>query len=169
MSSLLNNLGLDWKLFLAQAVNFLIVLVVLRAILYRPLIKLLAKRRHEIEAGILKSKEADARLHEIGEMQKEKLQEADAEGTKIVKLATERAKTEEARLLGEASKKEAEIMERAKQRAEAEVETARAKVESEAAALVKHILLETVKLAPEHVDEVLIAKVAKATANQNVN
>lgn len=161
METLIEKLGLDWKLLLAQAANFLIVLAVLRFTVYKPLLRMLSRRRHEIEAGILKSKEADVRLHQISELHKEKTEEANREAAHIVTQAVARAKTEEARLLELAAGKEAEIMLQAAKRADTETEKARAKVESEAADLVRRVLIQAVQIAPEHVDEALIAKVAK--------
>ena len=69
MQELIHNLGLDWKLFLAQAFNFLVVLVVLRLTVYKPLLGFLAQRRTKIEEGIMKSEEADRRLHESRKIQ----------------------------------------------------------------------------------------------------
>ena len=105
MESLLHNLGLDWKLLLSQAVNFLIVLVVLRLTVYKPLVELMRKRRERIEEGLTKATEADTRLAQISELQKEKLKEAEQEGMKILKSSEERARAEQKRILDEAARR----------------------------------------------------------------
>ena len=39
MSQLFSQLGIDWHLLLSQAVNFLILLVILRLVAYKPILK----------------------------------------------------------------------------------------------------------------------------------
>ena len=45
MLELAEKLGLDWKLLLSQAVNFLVLLALLRQFAYKPLLKILKERR----------------------------------------------------------------------------------------------------------------------------
>ena len=52
MSELFSQLGIDWKLLLAQGVNFVILLVVLTKFVYKPLMKMVEARRQKIELGI---------------------------------------------------------------------------------------------------------------------
>jgi len=161
MQSLFNNLGLDWKLLLSQAANFFLVLIILRLTVYKPLIELMKKRRARIEEGLMKATEADRRLAGIGELQKEKLKEAERQGIAVIKSAEEQAKVRERQILEEAAKSEADIIARAKERAAADEAAALRKVESEAVHLVKEILIRTVQVKPDAVDEALIAKVAQ--------
>jgi F-type H+-transporting ATPase subunit b len=161
MQSLFTNFGLDWKLLLSQAANFFLVLIILRLTVYRPLVELMKKRRARIEEGLTKAAEADRRLAEIGELQKEKLKEAERQGIAVIKSAEEQAKERGRQLLEEAARAETDILARAKERAAADEAAALRKVEAEAVHLVKEILVKTVRVKPEAVDEALIAKVAK--------
>ncbi len=68
MQDLVTQLGLDWRLLLSQAANFLILLIVLRLFAYKPLIPMLKERRAKIEDGLAKAKEADHRLSQANEM-----------------------------------------------------------------------------------------------------
>ena len=163
MESLIANLGLDWKLLLSQAVNFLILLTVLRFALYKPLINMMRARRERIEEGLTKAEEADRRLEEISHLQKEKTQEAEAKGLEIVAAAAKTAKQEEQHILAGARVKEEQILLQAKEKAEAQEKEAFAKVQREAAGLVKEILVKVVSLSPEAVDDALIQKAATAT------
>ncbi len=70
MEQLLSQLGIDWKLLLSQAVNFFLLLIVLRLFVYKPLLQMLHERRERIEEGIEKAKEADIRLLEAEEMKR---------------------------------------------------------------------------------------------------
>ena len=65
MAELAEQLGLDWKLLLSQAVNFLLLLFLLRKFAYLPLLKILKERRARIEEGLAKATEADKRLLEV--------------------------------------------------------------------------------------------------------
>jgi F0F1-type ATP synthase membrane subunit b/b' len=42
-AGLLGQLGINWKLFLSQAFNFFILLIVLRAFVYNPLLEIIKK------------------------------------------------------------------------------------------------------------------------------
>ena len=76
-NQLLSQLGIDWKLFLSQAVNFFILLVVLTFFVYKPLIKIIKQRNQKIKEGLDKAEEADVRLKEIDNIGKEKIKEAE--------------------------------------------------------------------------------------------
>ncbi len=58
--SVLGALGVDWKIFIAQLLNFTIVLFVLWKWVYTPLLKALDARKSKIDAGL---NDADAAAH----------------------------------------------------------------------------------------------------------
>ena len=91
MNALLDQLGIDWKLFLSQAVNFFILLGVLTFFVYKPLMKVLKERTQKIKTGLEKAEEADIRLKEIDVIGKNKIKEAEQQGIDMLK-ATEEAK-----------------------------------------------------------------------------
>ena len=62
----LANLGIDWKLLLAQVVNFVVVLLVLRRFAYQPMLRLLDERTHKIEKGLA---DAESATRKLGEME----------------------------------------------------------------------------------------------------
>ena len=49
---IIKNLGIDWKIFLAQLVNFGIVFFVLKKFAFSPIQKLLKERQSKIEKGL---------------------------------------------------------------------------------------------------------------------
>jgi len=151
------SIGLDGKLLLSQAVNFLILLAVLRIFAYKPILRALRERRERIAEGIAKATEADARLASISTLKKEKLQEAEREGLALLRGAEERAKRTEAELLELTHKKETDILERARTRARAEEEAAALEVQRSAVRLVKDAIVKTTELDPHAIDEQLIA------------
>ena len=159
MQSLLENFGIDWKLLLAQAVNFLLLLLVLRVTVYKPLLKLIAERRKKIKDGLVHAEAADARLASIGEMEKKKQQEAEAKGLAIIRESSVKAKVEEARQMEEAAKKVAEMQKRGVAAMEAERGVMMSEVEKEAVGLMKAMLKKAVAASPEHIDEALMKKI----------
>lgn len=84
-------LGINGGYFLVQLVNFLIILVVLRAWVYTPILGLLEKRRATIAKGLEDARiAADARAN--AEQQASKIvAEAQAKASQMVKEASERA------------------------------------------------------------------------------
>jgi F-type H+-transporting ATPase subunit b len=158
MQELLDQLGINWQLLLSQAVNFILLLIVLRLFVYKPLLKVLRERREKIEGGIMKAEEAEVRLHEVDEIGKRKIKEAEGEAFNILKKTETDAKTLEAKLLAEAHRKEDEAVASAASRLRAQEEASRVGMEKEAAALIRLAITKTVELSPEKIDDALIAK-----------
>lgn len=161
MSELIHQLGIDWRSLVSQAVNFLILLAVLRMFAYKPLVKILKERRARIEEGIMKAKEADERLEKVQELGKEKLKEAEGEAVKIIKASEERAKSVEAALLVEAKTKEEEALKKTEAMLRGKEEEAMSEINKKAVKLVKDAIVKTVELSPKNIDEVLIEKAVK--------
>jgi len=80
MEELFSTFGIDWKLIIAQAVNFGVLFVALWLLLYKPVMKTLDERAKKIAQGV-----------EDAERATEKLAGAEAEGAKLVAQADEKA------------------------------------------------------------------------------
>ena len=158
MSQLFSQLGINWSLLLSQAVNFLILLIVLRLVAYKPLLKLLHERRAKIEEGLIKAKEADIRLQEIEEVGKMKIREAETQSLNILKKTESDARVLEEKLFAEIKRKEAEENKNAEAARRAEEEASRRAMEKEAVALVRAAIVKTVELSPSVIDDALIAR-----------
>jgi F-type H+-transporting ATPase subunit b len=117
---LLNNLGINGKLLLAQIVNFLVLLFVLYKFAYGPVLKLLNERTSKIEKGLKDAEDAQKKLEEISEKEKEVLARARKQAQEIV------AKAEEV-----AIKSKEEIMASAKEQSEKILNDSAKKIESE--------------------------------------
>ncbi|MDR3582028.1 MAG: hypothetical protein P4L67_02010 [Candidatus Pacebacteria bacterium] len=161
MEQLVSQLGIDWKLLLSQAVNFALLLIVLRIFVYKPVLKLLHDRRAKIEGGLAKAEEAEKRLHEVDLIGKGKIKDAEHEAMGILKRTESDAKTLEEKLLAEAKRKEDEAVGATAVRLRTQEEESRRAMEKEAAALVKQALVRTVELAPDAIDDALIAKAVR--------
>ena len=110
MQQLVSQLGINWQLLLSQAVNFALLLIVLRIFVYKPVLKLLHDRREKIEGGLMKAEEAEKRLHEVDQIGKGKIKEAEHEAINILKRTETEAKTLEEKLLAAAKAREEEAV-----------------------------------------------------------
>lgn len=104
---LIKNFGIDPILLVAQIVNFLIVLYLLRKFLYKPVLDLLKKRQDSIREGVEKSEEARIRLEKVLQEEKKILTKAQAQAKKIVEDAKLQS-LELSGLLEENAKKQSE-------------------------------------------------------------
>ena len=155
---LLSQLGINWKLFLSQAFNFFILLIILRAFVYKPLLVAIKKRTEKITEGLQKAEEADVRLKEVDVIAKGKIKEAEQESIDIIKATETRAKELEQSLKSKAEEKQQELMKQAQLAYERQQEESKSLVLSQAGEMVKKIIAKTVELKPEAIDEALIAK-----------
>lgn len=158
MQELITKLGVDWRLLVSQATNFLILLALLRYFAYKPIVKLLNERKRKIEEGMFKADEADKRLGEVNELAKEKMKETEEKAMIVIREGEARAKVREAALLEEARKKETAMMKQAELAALAKKEEAERMIAKEAAAVVKAAIAKTVEMDPEKIDEALIKR-----------
>ncbi|MBP6975857.1 MAG: F0F1 ATP synthase subunit B [Candidatus Moranbacteria bacterium] len=87
----LANLGIDWKLLLAQVVNFAVVLLVLKRFAYQPMLKLLDERTAKIEKGLVDAEGAARKLGEMEMKEKAVLTDARTEAKRILAETDEAA------------------------------------------------------------------------------
>lgn len=164
-NELLFQLGINWKLFLSQAVNFFILLGVLTFFVYKPLMKVIKERTQKIKIGLEKAEEADIRLKEIDVIGKGKIKEAEQQSIEIIKTTEEKAKILEKENQQKAEERQKSAMNLIKQNALKAQEEANREVLAKAAELVKKAIIKTVELKPEAIDEALIKKAVKEVEN----
>lgn len=156
MSELLEKLGVDWKLLLAQAANFLIILTVLRLTVYKPLIRVLNERRSRIEKGLKDAATASRHLGEVEAEGKKKMAQAEKESLAILSLAEDRAKTKEAELIAVAKGKEGEILKNAERMIEVKRVEAEVALYKDAVEIVRSAIAKTTNLSPNAIDRALV-------------
>jgi len=157
VSELIHNFAIDWKLLLAQVVNFFILLYILKRFAYGPLIKMLNTRKAKIEEGLEFRREAEERLQSI-DIEKEKiLQESRAQGLEVINQATEGAKNQKDQILKDASKKSEVVLEDAKRHIDEEKAKMEEVVYKDARNLIKSGLIRVIeKIPPDARSEELI-------------
>lgn len=158
MNALFEQLGINWKLFLSQAVNFFILLFVLRIFVYKPLLAMIKDRNKRIKEGLEKAEEASIRLKEVDVIAKDKLKQADQDSIDIIKKTEKKAKVLDKEIQEKAEQKQKEINQLLRQSFVKQQEEAKELVYKEAAELVKKTIKKTVGLSPKEIDDTLIKK-----------
>ena len=137
---IIKNFGLDPILLIAQIVNFLIILYILRRFLYKPILKTLENRKATIKEGLDKTEEATIRLEKIQEKEK-----------RIFKSAHDQAR----KILDETKKESLEVLQKtedeSKIRAEDIIKQAREQINSETRVAEKRLTLHVSRLAVDFI------------------
>lgn len=166
MELLFEKLGIDWRLFIAQVVNFLVLFFVLRKFLYKPMVAMLERRRETIEKSLDDAKRAESASAEAAAQKEEILRQARLEAGKIVEESGKRAEAirEEKLLL---TKQEVEkIIEQGKVQLGAEREAVMRGIKSEAAELVSSAVEKILSdVSGEKIDKALASKALSGLVN----
>ncbi|MEK7540979.1 MAG: hypothetical protein AAB529_01950 [Patescibacteria group bacterium] len=166
MNALFEQLGINWKLFLSQAVNFFILLLVLRAFVYKPLLAVIKKRNDKIREGLVKAEEADVRLKEVDIIAKNKLKQADQDSIGIIKKTEEKAKIFERELQKKNEEKQFQTQKEAQDQLKKQLEENKKVVLAQATELVKKTIIKTVGLNPDAIDEALIKRAIEGAKHE---
>lgn len=158
MAELIHNLGIDWKILLAQIINFAIILFVLKKFAYKPILKVLDDRRKKIEEAIERSKSVDQKMAEIEALREKIMVEAREESSRIIKKAEEAAYKIQEAALKEAYSKSEKFMAESMKKIQAEREKIFQEVKRETADLVYAAVEKTVG---DLADEKLKAKMVE--------
>jgi len=145
---LLTNLGINGKLLLAQIVNFLVLLFVLYKFAYGPVLKLLSERTSKIEKGLKDAEDAQKKLLEITEKEKDVLIEARKQAQEIVARAEEVA-----------VKNKEEILTNAKSQSEKILSDAEKKIEMEKVQMMQELKKEVASLVISATEKIIDTKI----------
>ncbi len=140
---LISKLGIDWKLLVAQIVNFFILLFVLYKFAYKPVLEMLEKRSKTIEKGIHDAKASEERLKEIEQTRRKILDEAAREVGKLLEKAKADAEAMKKDLMADANEQAEDLLRRTKALVAEEKEKMTEDVKKEVA---KFIILATGKI-----------------------
>jgi F-type H+-transporting ATPase subunit b len=87
MEQFVHQFGIDWKMMLAQLINFAIVFFVLKKFAYKPILNLLDARKKKIEDGLAFAEKAKSELASIEVIKTEEIAKAQKQGVEIVKAS----------------------------------------------------------------------------------
>ncbi|MBI4558858.1 MAG: F0F1 ATP synthase subunit B [Candidatus Hydrogenedentes bacterium] len=145
------QLGIDWRLLLAQAINFIILLAVLYKLLYRPVIRLLDERAAKVSRSLKQAEEIEQRLGEVNEQSKQTLALAHRDAERIITEG--RAEAEQQRRAG---------IERTREESERLIAEARERIELEKERMVAEAKAEIADVVVAATEKILTAKLDAA-------
>jgi F-type H+-transporting ATPase subunit b len=162
MQELFHQLGIDWRLLLSQAANFLILLVLLTFLVYRPVVRILKERKTKIADGLQKAEEAENRLQEANVIARDKVKEGEQKAMQVMREIEQKAKERENALMAEAKKKEEAMFQSAELSLSRKKEEAMVALTKEAAGMMRAAIAKAVDMTPEQVDKTLVENAAAA-------
>ena len=108
---LLHSLGIDWKLLIAQLVNFVILLAVLYKFLYKPMLKLMQERTIRIEKGLQDANEAEKKLTQSAAEYQKIVNDAERQGQLVLGQSKAHAEQLRASLIKQTQDEAAKMLE----------------------------------------------------------
>ncbi len=120
MDSIISTFHIDWKIIIAQAINFGVVFVVLYLFALKPLNKLMTERADKIKKGIDDAKVNASILERTEKEYEQALQKARAEANTIFQNAKKEAETKKNSMIEDAKKEVKGIIDGGKKTLEAE-------------------------------------------------
>ncbi len=147
MNSIISTFHIDWKIIVAQAINFAVVFVVLYIFALKPLNKLMAERTEKIKKGVDDAKKNSEMLKATRVEYEQILAKARIEASKF---SQESKKEQEAR--------KAAMIEEAKKEMKAIIENGKKSLETEKVKTVEEAKKDIVMLAMKEVEKILSSK-----------
>ena len=140
----LGTLGIDGGIFVAQLVNFLIVLLVLWKFAYKPILRMLDERSERIEKSMKDAEHVERRVAALEDERKQVVSEARAEAAKVMEMA---------RTDAEALK--ADTVEKARREVERVIVGGKAQLKSEQEAMLREARKEMIEIAVSAAKKIL--------------
>ena len=99
MQELIHALGIEWKIIIAQIINFTILLFILAKFVYNPVMRLLDERREGVKKTLENEEKAAAKLASAETDKDAILKEARAESSRIIETARVDAEEQKRRMV----------------------------------------------------------------------
>ena len=131
----MEKLGINLTLLIAQIVNIVVLILLLRSVAYKPILKFLDGRREKIAKGLEDARKAEARLANIEADYSKRMDEARAEGQKTVAEMTANAEKQAAAIIAKANEDAARLKAQAQEEALLERNKALADLRTQVVAL----------------------------------
>jgi F-type H+-transporting ATPase subunit b len=136
MKDLVTQLGINWKIIIAQIVNFSILAFFLTKFLYKPIIKMLDDRKNKLENDEKKSLELSEKVKSAEIAKEEVLSLARKESEKIIKQSEKGARDIKDGLLKEAELESEKIKIETRKQIQAEKEKVMEEVKKDLGGLI---------------------------------
>ncbi|MBI4779540.1 F0F1 ATP synthase subunit B [Candidatus Falkowbacteria bacterium] len=150
MESLIETFHVDWRLFIAQVVNFAIVFSVLYWFAFKPLAKVMADRSDKIAKGLDDAKRVEEKLSETQAEFNKAMAEAKKQANAILEKAAADADARKQEMIKSAKEEIGQIINQEKQKMQTEKAATLKEIKKEVADLV---ILAVEKVLGEEMDE----------------
>jgi len=157
-TGIVGTLGLNWKLFLAQLVNFGIVLFVFWKWVVKPLGETLTKRQERIEQGLKHSDLMEIEKQKFEQWKQEEMGKVRSEADRIMRSSTESAEKIKTQTVGEAQAQATKLLEQT-----------RASIEAEKTRMVKEAKEEITSLVIAAAEKIIRAKLDPQKDQELIN
>lgn len=165
---ILNNFGFEPILFVAQIVNFLVIYLVLKKFLYKPILRLLDERKKKISDGLKNAEEAEKRLLEATEKEEKILKKAQTDAKKMMTTVIEESENQRALMLAETKKQVEEMIKDARDQIENDTAIAAKKLESQVSKIaIEFLEKSTNNLFDDNEQEIIMKKAIKKIKNHD--
>lgn len=121
-ANILEVFGLDWKSMLFYVVNFLILLAALIGLLYKPVKKMLQKKRESLDEVYLENEKLKAESEKNSAEYEKKMEELKLESARAAATAAEAAQQKADALLADAQEQAKSIIDAAKKESVTQME-----------------------------------------------
>jgi F-type H+-transporting ATPase subunit b len=157
------TLGINLNMFVAQLVNFIVVLLVLWRFAYKPLVKILDDRSKKIEESLKQSEAIEVRVKQLEIEQKQIIASAKGEAMQILETAKQDADARKQELLAAAKKEVEHVVAQGKEQLQAEKTQMLQEAKAE---LIQMAVVATKKILESEVDEKASQKIASDVIQQ---
>ncbi len=115
---ILESFGVDIRLLITSAINFIVLLFLLNKIAYQPLLKVLDQRKKTIDESLKNAELIEQKLRETEEKEREILRKARFDAQNLLTKAEEQAKIRQQELIEQAEQHAHRLMEQSEKRLE---------------------------------------------------
>lgn len=112
----MESIGIDWKIIIVQAVNFLILFLVLRWLLYRPILKMLNDRKNKIDESLKLADKSHKDSEELEKRINEKLETAKKDALSIIEDAKKESENLKKDIIEQTEKESHYLLKKAEER-----------------------------------------------------
>jgi F-type H+-transporting ATPase subunit b len=154
----LGTLGIDWKLFLAQLVNFVIILFIFWKWIVKPLGQTLTDRQNRIEQGLKNAEKTDEEKKQFEEWKMNEMKKVRGEADHILRTTTDTA-----------NKVKQETIVSAQSQANKILDQAKVSIESEKVQMIKEARLELATLVVAASEKILRGKLDDKKDHELIN
>lgn len=119
---ILEQFGIDWRLLVVQVINFLVLMLILKKLLYKPVTAMLEKRRAEVAASIKASEDMQKAKDEFSKQAAQEMKDVRKKAHEITARADDAAANAKQKAQEDAKLQAQEIVALAKKEVSAEKE-----------------------------------------------